>query len=70
MIDRIMSARGYLRYIAIVAWLPAIAMAQVAGTISGFVTDASGSPVPAAKLTAVLLEQQVQRAASRPSLFG
>ena len=56
-----MTARPYLRFIAILACLPATAVAQVAGTISGFVTDATGSPVPAAKVTALLVEQQIQR---------
>jgi hypothetical protein len=41
--------------------LPSVLMAQATGTISGFVTDPAGSAVPAAKVTALQLEQQMQR---------
>ena len=51
------------RCTALMIWLPVAALAQVAGTISGFITDASGAPVPAARVTALLVEQQIQRTA-------
>ena len=47
--------------LAAAAELPSLLVAQSTGTISGFVTDPAGSAVPAAKVTATHLEQQMQR---------
>ena len=58
-----MSQNSLLFRTVLALWLPAAAVAQVAGTISGFINDASGAPVPAAKVTALLVEQQLQRTA-------
>jgi hypothetical protein len=58
-----MTIRPCLHLIAFLASLSATALAQVTGTISGFVTDATGAPIPAAKVTALLLELQMQRTA-------
>src|SRR5689334_7144466 len=58
-----MSKNFFLPCMMLALWLPAAAVAQVAGTISGFVNDASGAPVPTAKVTALLVEQQIQRTA-------
>jgi hypothetical protein len=41
--------------------VPCLVMGQATGTISGFVTDPTGSPVPSAKVTAVQVEQDIQR---------
>ncbi len=50
-----------LRFGLLTVVLAAAAMAQVSGTISGFVTDPSGLPVPSAKITVNLIEQQRQQ---------
>ena len=41
----------------------ALLMGQATGTISGFVTDPTGSPVPDAKVAATQVEQQIARVA-------
>jgi len=41
--------------------VPALLMGQATGTISGFVTDPTGSPVPDAKVTSTQVEQQIER---------
>jgi hypothetical protein len=41
--------------------VPSLLVAQSTGTISGFVTDPSGSAVPGAKITATLTGQNIQR---------
>src|SRR5579871_4742756 len=50
---------GFLTSLAI--GLPCLLMGQATGTISGFVTDPTGSPVPSAKVTAIQVEQDIQR---------
>src|SRR5712691_2343864 len=44
-------------------YLACVTNGQVAGTISGYVRDATGASVPGAKVTAVLTGQQLARAA-------
>src|SRR5689334_17334750 len=53
--------REALRAIAFFLCLVPALRAQVTGTISGFATDPTGAAVPSAKVTATLVEQQVQR---------
>src|SRR3954451_22685908 len=52
------------RWIALAAWCAASIMnAQVAGTISGYVRDATGASVPGATITAIQVGQQLTRSA-------
>jgi hypothetical protein len=41
--------------------LPGVSLAQVTGTVSGFVTDPTGAAVAGAKVVATLVQQQTQR---------